>query len=299
MKKIIITGGGTGGHVVPCLAIAENLKNDYEIHYIGSINGIEKEMVKNIPYIKYHEITTCKLIRSFTPKNLAIPFKLLKGYNQSKKLIKQIQPNIIFSKGGYVSVPVVYAGAKFKIPIISHESDLTLGLANKINLKKSKYMCCSFSKTAQDLKNKGVYTGSPIRKQIFLGKKENIENIYKLQNKQSILILGGSLGSKNLNTLIRNNLKTLCEKYNVFHICGKGNKVQSSYENYFQMEFVNNIQDYYKLVDVVISRAGSNVIFELLALNKKMILIPLEKNSRGDQVENAKYFEQKGYAKML
>lgn len=299
MKKIVITGGGTGGHAIPCLAVGEALKNDYEIHFIGSKTGIEKELVKKYPYIIYHEITTCKLIRSLTLKNFTIPFKLFKGFNESKKLLKEILPDVVFSKGGYVSIPVVFASSSLKIPVISHESDLSLGLANRLNLKKSKYMCCSFSTTALKLKNKGIYTGSPIRKQIFKGDKYKIINKYSLDDKPNILILGGSLGSKNLNNIIRNNLSKLCKKYNVFHICGKNNIEYSTFKNYFQFEFVDNIQDFYDAADIVISRAGSNVIFELLALHKPMILIPLEKNSRGDQIENAKYFENKGFAKML
>ena len=299
MKKIVITGGGTGGHAIPCLAVGDALKNDYEIHFIGSSNGIEKELVKKYPNIIYHEITTCKLIRSLTLKNFTIPFKLIKGYKESLKLIKNISPTAVFSKGGYVSVPVVYAASKLKIPVVSHESDYSLGLANKLNAKKSRYMCCSFSDTTKKLKN-GIYTGSPIRKQILFGNKLVIKRKFNIKNdKKNILVLGGSLGSKNLNAMLRSKLDILTKNYNIFHICGKNNVFSTNYENYYQVEFVDNIQDYYDIADLVISRAGSNVLFELLALKKPMILVPLEKNSRGDQLENAKFFENKGFAKML
>ena len=300
MEKIVITGGGTGGHAIPCLAVGEYLKNDYEVHYIGSENGIESKLVKNYPFIKFHIVTTCKFIRSFSLKNLLIPLKLLKGIIESKKILKDISPIAVFSKGGYVSVPVVYSANKLKIPVISHESDLSLGLANKINLTKSKYMCCSFLDTANKIKVKGVYTGSPIRNQIFTGNKNFIIRKYRIINKNpTILVLGGSMGSKNLNSIVRKNLSKITEYYNIIHICGMGNIETINIKNYYQTEFADNIQDYYDMADMVISRAGSNVLFELLSLKKPMLLIPLEKGSRGDQVENAEYFVKYGYAKMI
>ena len=296
MKKIIITGGGTGGHVVPCLAVADGLKDEYIIHYIGSKNGIENQLVKKYPYIIYHSVTTCKLVRGLSPQNLLIPFRLLKGYKESKKIISQIKPDVIFSKGGYVSLPTVYAGNKLKVPIISHESDLSLGLANKLNLSKSKYMCCSFEETTKKIKN-GVFTGSPVRRQIFGGNKDIV--IKKSNGKKNILVLGGSMGSRTLNELVRRNIDTLCSKYNVYHICGKNNLADVNKECYFQYEFVDNIEDFYDAASCVICRGGSNVIFELLSLKKPMLIVPLEKGSRGDQVENAKYFENHGYATMI
>ena len=300
MKKIVFTGGGTGGHIYPNLAIIDDIKQKAEIFYIGS-NGMEKEIIKN-NNISFFEISSCKFKRTFSLSNLLIPFKLLKSISQAKKILKQIKPDIIFSKGGYVSLPVVIAGHSLKIPVISHESDLTLGLANKICLKFSNYMCTSFEKTAEKIGKKGIYTGSPIRKQILNGNKLNAKKLFKNYScNPTILIIGGSLGSKIINNTIFNSLKKLCN-FNIIHLVGKGNytKKYDKFDNYIQLEFSNNMQDLYALSDIVISRAGSNVINEILALKKLNILIPLSKQaSRGDQILNAEYFEELGYSYVI
>lgn len=297
-KTIIITGGGTAGHVTPALALVPTLKNmGYDIHYIGG-SGIEKDIVKKYKDITYHEITCEKLRRSLSLKNLLIPFKVLKGISQSKKIIDDIQPNVIFSKGGYVALPVILAGHCKKIPIIAHESDMSMGLANKIIYKYCEKMCFSFQNTANLYKEKGVYTSSPIRSEIL--------NIAKLPHsnvsgKPTILVFGGSLGARYINIVLRDSLDKL-NTFDIIHIVGKNNidSEYNRYKNYHQFEFVDNIQDYYQKSEFVICRAGSNSINELLYINKPMILIPLPKgNSRGDQVENANYFQQMGYAKVL
>ena len=301
MKTIIITGGGTAGHVTPALALVDTLqKNGYNIHYIGG-NGIEKEIVTKYKNITYHEISCEKLRRSLSLKNLLIPFKVIKGICQTKTIIKEIKPNVIFSKGGFVALPVVIAGHKKHIPIIGHESDMSMGLANKIIYKYCDKMCFSFEKTAQDYTKKGIYTSSPIRKEIFMGNKNKIIDKYHLQDRPTILIFGGSLGARAINEAVRNSLNDL-SKYNILHIVGKNNidKKYDNYKNYHQIDFTNNIQDYFAASDIVICRAGSNSINELLYISKPMILIPLPKgNSRGDQIDNAKYFEKMGYAKVL
>ncbi len=299
-KKIVFCGGGSAGHVMPNLALIENLKNKFsEIHYIGG-SGIEKQILANYPNIIYHQISCEKLRRSLSLKNLLMPFYVLKGYFQSKKLLKQIKPGVVFSKGGFVSVPVVYAAAKLKIPVLSHESDLTLGLANKLIYRKSKIMFTTFKETALG-RNKCIPAGAIIRNEIFNGNKNKIFSKYTLdRNKKTILVVGGSLGAKAINDCIEKCVPTLTKTYNVIHLTGKGKLNNTKAPNYVQVEYTNNIQDFFAAADIVITRAGSGTIFELLALNKKMLLIPLSKKaSRGDQILNAKNFERNGYAKCL
>ena len=293
-KKIVLTGGGTAGHVYPALAVAEKL-SDYEIHYLGG-NGIEKEILKNYPAIVYHEIPAVKLERKLTLKNLLIPFKLCKSIKLTKQTLKEISPNIIFSKGGFVAVPVAIAGKKLKIKIISHESDLSLGLANKIILHFCDKMCTAFQPTTK-ASNKCIYTGQPIRKKIFQGKKLDFGFD---KTKPTLLVVGGSLGAKFLNDIVFENLDELTKIFNVFHICGKNNFKEISHKNYKGVAYAQNIEDFYATADIVMCRAGSGVINELLALEKPMLLIPLSKKcSRGDQIENAKLFNELGYAEKL
>lgn len=297
MKKIVFTGGGTAGHIMPNLAIIEEIKNKAKVYYIGS-NGMEKELVKNYD-IPFYEISSTKLRRSLSFSNLLIPFKLIKAIKKAKQILKEIRPDVIFSKGGYVALPVVFAAKKLKIRVILHESDMTLGLANKLCKNKCETVCTSFEKTAENLKN-GLFTGSPLRSQIFKGNKENAKKLFKnYKNKPTILVVGGSLGSKIINENIRKSLDKLKE-YNIIHLCGKNNLSNIKKNNYVELEFANNIEDLYALSNIVISRAGSNVINEILALNKPNILIPLSKKaSRGDQILNANYFKEKGYSKVI
>ena len=291
MKKIVLTGGGTAGHVYPALALIDRLK-DYEIHYIGG-NGMERDILKKYSNIKYHEIPTVKLERKLTLKNLFIPFKLLRSIKICKKTLKEISPNIVFSKGGFVSVPVAIAASKQKLPIISHESDLSMGLANRIILHYCDVMCTTFEETAK-LNKKCVYTGQPIREKVFHGNKEKF---VLDKTKPTLLVLGGSLGAKFLNNLIFENLDELTKYFNILHICGKNNFQKIAHENYINVAYAEDIENYYAAADIVLARAGSGVINELLALHKPMLLIPLSKKcSRGDQIENAKLFEKLGYA---
>lgn len=295
MKKVLVlTGGGTAGHIYPALAVAQEL-GDFELHYIGG-NGMEKDVLKNYPNIKYHEIPTVKFERKFTFKNLLIPFKLCNSIKKTKQILKEISPNIIFSKGGFVAVPVAIAGKRLGINVISHESDLSFGLANKIILHYCKTMCVTFEQTKNQNK-KCVFTGQPIRKEIFQGKKRDFGFD---RNLPTILVLGGSLGAKFLNDVVFENLDKITQKYNVLHITGKNNFKEIKHKNYKNFAYADHIEDLYASCDIAVARSGSGVINELLCLEKPMLLIPLSKQcSRGDQIENAKLFVKLGYAQML
>jgi len=298
MKKIVLTGGGTAGHIMPHIALIPYLSPHFEIYYLGNKNGMEFELLKDFKNIKFVETQSVKFIRKITLENLLIPFKLFCYIKKTKKILKEIKPDVIFAKGGAVSVPVVYAGKSLKISILAHESDFSLGLANKLILRKCEIMFTSFRDTC--INNKCVYSGSPIRKEIFNGKKENAEKICNFEKTSPVvMIFGGSLGAKRINNFIFQNLNNLSE-FNIIHIVGKGNLNGLKQGNYFQIEYAKNIYDYFALADVVVCRAGSNSIFELLALKKPMILIPLaKKQSRGDQIENAEAFKKYGYAKVI
>jgi UDP-N-acetylglucosamine--N-acetylmuramyl-(pentapeptide) pyrophosphoryl-undecaprenol N-acetylglucosamine transferase len=285
MKTICLTGGGTAGHIMPHLALLPNLQKEFDqIHYIGSVNGMEKDLIEAQKNLPYYGISTVKLVRSFTPKNLLIPFYLLKGVFQAKALLKRIRPNIVFSKGGFVSLPVVLAAFLLRIPVVTHESDITVGLANKIIHKFSKVLCVSFEETYLKVKKRCVYTGSPVRAQILEGNKTIIFEKYHLdKNKQTLLFMGGSLGAKAINHALYACLDDLLKEYNVLHLTGKGNLKEqlSNKKNYVALEFTNQIEHLFAAADCVICRAGSNVLFELLSLKKPMLLIPLsKKNSR-------------------
>lgn len=305
MKKIVFTGGGTAGHVSPNLALIPYfLEDGYEVHYIGSKDGIEKSIVKN-PII-FHEISTGKLRRYFSWQNFIDPFKIIKGYFQSRSILKTIKPTVVFSKGGFVTVPVCYAAKSRKIPVILHESDFTPGLANKLCMKKAQVVCTSFEKTLSYIPdNKGVLTGIPIRRELLKGNKQYARSILKNfdETKSTILFMGGSLGAQAINECVFEIIKELTKTYNVIHITGAGNinKNLTKLEGYHQFAYVTNeFADFLAYSDFVIARSGATSIFELLALKKPMLLIPLPKGaSRGDQLLNAQYFEKCGYAKVL
>lgn len=304
MDKICFTGGGTAGHISPNLALIPYfLEQGYEVHYIGSKTGMEKNMVK--PPVIYHEISTGKLRRYFDLKNFTDPFRIIGGYFQSLSLLKRLKPRIIFSKGGFVSVPVCIAAKHLKIPVILHESDYSTGLANKICTPYCDVICASFETALAGAGNKGVLTGIPIRQELFHGNISYAKSV--LTNfdftKKTVMFMGGSLGAKAINEALRSNLDTVTKRYNVIHICGKGNLDQSleSKAGYMQFEFLSDkLPDFIAVSDFVVSRSGATAIFEFLALNKPMVLIPLPAGaSRGDQLQNAGYFENHGYAHVL
>ena len=305
MKRIVLTGGGTAGHVTPCIALLPALQREgYDIQYIGSYNGMERKLIEeyNIPY---HGISSGKLRRYFDPKNFTDPIKVLKGYFEASRLLKKLKPNIIFSKGGFVSVPVVLAAKKHNIPVIIHESDMTPGLANKIAIPAAKKVCANFPETIKYLPpEKAVLTGTPIRRELFSGNRiKGLDLCGFTSNKPVILIIGGSSGSKAINDAIRGILPTLLQDYQIIHICGKGNLDDkwNRTAGYVQFEYCKEeLSDLLAAADLVISRAGANVICELLALRKPNILIPLPQNSsRGDQILNAESFERQGYSFLL
>ena len=300
MKSIILTGGGSAGHCTPNLALIPRLRNYFDrIYYIGSTAGIEKKLVSDCG-IPYYSISCTKLQRKLTIKNLAIPFRLLKSINDAGKIIDTLKPNVIFSKGGYVSLPVVIAGHKRKIPIIAHESDLTMGLANKISSKYCTKVLTSFDVTAKSIKN-GVFIGSPLRQKLFTIDKEKAINYFEFNNRLPILlIIGGSLGAKAINDVTRLTIDELVKNFNVIHIVGKGNLSDYKNPSYYQTEYMNNVELALNACDICVSRAGSNTIFELLALKKPCLLIPLPKNeSRGDQILNANYFFERNLVSVL
>ncbi|MGN0166059.1 MAG: undecaprenyldiphospho-muramoylpentapeptide beta-N-acetylglucosaminyltransferase [Lachnospiraceae bacterium] len=305
MKKIVLTGGGTAGHVTPNIAMIERLKKEnYEIYYIGSKDGIEKKLIENIG-IPYYGISTGKLRRYFDWKNFTDPFRVIKGFSEAKKLIKEIDPDICFSKGGFVSVPVVLAAKSRKVPVIVHESDMTPGLANKIAIPAATKVCCNFPETVKELPdNKGIYTGTPIRKELFTGSKEaGLKFCGFDDSKPVLLVVGGSTGAKSVNEAVRNCLDELLKKYQIIHLCGKG-KADENYNGisgYIQIEYCDKeMKDMLAAADIVISRAGANAICELLALRKPNILIPLSAaSSRGDQILNAESFKKQGFSIVL
>lgn len=298
-KKIVLTGGGTAGHVYPALAVRENLPKEYEVHYIGG-KGMEKDIIKKEKNITYHEISAVKLERKLTVKNLLIPFKLFSSIKKAKRILKDIKPSVIFSKGGFVALPVVIAGKKLGIPVVSHESDLSMGLANKIILKYCTKMCTAFETTAS-ISEKCVYTGQPIRKKILQGNKNNLSFIDSLDRKKpNLLVVGGSSGAKFLNDKVMENLDNLLKIFNVIHITGKGKFEKVDKPRYVQIEYADNMGDYLNLANIVLSRAGSGAINEFLSLRKPMLLIPLSKEcSRGDQIDNAKLYQKLGWAEMI
>lgn len=295
-KKICFTGGGTLGHVNPNLYLAEELK-DYNLMYIGT-DGIEKETVKKAK-IDFYEIKATKLRRGKFFVNLRVPFELVRAINQAKRILKEQKPDLIVSKGGFVALPVCIAGRKLRIPIISHESDYSFGLANKIILHFSDVMCVNYEHLQNKEKNI-IYTG-PVISSAF--KYSNIKANVKLDidiNKRTILIIGGSSGSKVINQAIWNGLEKLCNMYNVIHIVGKGNMSKHKAINYNQIEMSNNIPYLMSISDLVVGRAGAGVTFECAYMHKPMLLIPLQNGqSRGDQVQNAQYFYQLGCACIL
>ncbi|RGO23018.1 undecaprenyldiphospho-muramoylpentapeptide beta-N-acetylglucosaminyltransferase [Dorea sp. OM02-2LB] len=305
MKRIILTGGGTAGHVTPNIALLPRLKElGYDIQYIGSYNGIEKELIE--PFgIPYHGISSGKLRRYFSMKNFSDPFRVLKGFGEANKLIRDLKPDVIFSKGGFVSVPVVLAGKKNKVPVVIHESDMTPGLANKLSLPSAAKVCCNFPETLEHLPaDKAVLTGSPIRQELLSGNKIAALDLCGFSaDKPVILVIGGSLGSVVVNNAVRLALPELLEQFHVIHLCGKG-KLDASLNNvegYAQFEYIKSeLRDIFALADVVISRAGANAICELLALRKPNLLIPLSANaSRGDQILNARSFERQGFSVVI
>ncbi|HUM84652.1 MAG TPA: undecaprenyldiphospho-muramoylpentapeptide beta-N-acetylglucosaminyltransferase [Lachnospiraceae bacterium] len=305
MKKIVLTGGGTAGHVTPNIALIPRLTAlGYEISYIGSFDGIEKKLIEDYK-IPYYGISTGKFRRYFDLKNLTDPFRVMKGVSDAKKILQDIDPDIVFSKGGFVSVPVVRAAHSLHIPIISHESDITPGLANKLCVPMADLICCNFPETLNDLpKKKAVLTGTPIREELKHGDRNAALAFTGLSGKRPvIMVIGGSLGATPINNSVRAALPELLKDFDVIHLCGKGKLDESlnGTEGYRQYEYIKKeLPDLFALADLVISRAGANAICEISTLHKPNLLIPLSaKASRGDQILNAQSFKRQGFSRVI
>lgn len=305
MKRIILTGGGTAGHVTPNIALLPTLANEgFDIQYIGSYEGMEKALIED-QGIPYHGISSGKLRRYFDWKNFTDPFRVIKGFFEANKLMKELKPDVVFSKGGFVSVPVVMAAGKNHVPAIIHESDMTPGLANKLCFSKAAKICCNFPETVDKLpKGKAVLTGSPIRAELKEGSREAAKSLCGFEDdKPVILSVGGSLGAAGVNKALREALPELTKDFNIVHLCGKGKLDESliGTKGYFQMEYAKDeMKDLFAYCDIIISRAGANAICEFLSLRKPNLLIPLPASaSRGDQILNAKSFVKQGFSMML
>lgn len=305
MKKIILTGGGTAGHVTPNLALLPSLqKEEFEVRYVGSYNGIERRLIEETG-IPYDGISSGKLRRYFDIKNFSDPLRVLKGYAEALKIIKKFKPDVVFSKGGFVAVPVVLAARHHKVPVIIHESDMTPGLANKICIPSAKKVCCNFPETLKYLpEDKAVLTGSPIREELLSGDRlAGLQYTHLSSRLPIILVIGGSLGSVTVNQAVRGILPELLAHFQIIHICGKGNLDESliGKEGYVQYEYVDKpLRHLLAAADLVLSRAGANSICEILALRKPNILIPLSAAaSRGDQILNANSFAKQGFSTVL
>ena len=305
MSKIVMTGGGTAGHVTPNIALFPALKDaGYEISYIGSYTGIEKGLIEK-EGIEYTGISSGKLRRYFDVKNFTDPARVLKGYREARKVLKRVQPDVVFSKGGYVTVPVVFAAKSMDIPVIIHESDLTPGLANKLAIPKATYVCHNFPETAEHLpEGKSRLTGCPIRQELFTGSREAGLTFLGYDGSKAVLmVVGGSTGAQAINECVRESLDELTKTFDIVHLCGK-DKLDTAYEGkpgYKQYEYIaDELSDLFAASDMVISRAGANAICELLALRKPHLLIPLSAAaSRGDQILNAQSFKKQGFSQVL
>ena len=305
MKKILFTGGGSGGHVTLNLGLIPLfLQNGWQVVYIGSKTGIEKEMIAKIKGVKYYAIETGKLRRYLSWENIKDMFKVPVGIFQATKIIFKEKPDIIFSKGGFVSLPVVIGGFLNRRKIFMHESDVTPGLANKLSLPFVHKFFTTFIETKNYVKNKEKveYVGPVLSDRLYNGDKERALDILNFNTEKPIIMfVGGSLGAKSLNRAVEKNIEQILVKYQVIHLCGKGQRSYIMAQGYKQYEFVDaELKDFMAASDVVISRSGSNAIFELWSLKKPMLLVPLPStSSRGEQSLNARSFEKRGFAEII
>ena len=304
MKKIVLTGGGTLGHVTPHLALIPRLKEaGYEIHYIGTENGMEAPKMRAVEGVTYHAVKSGKLRRYHSWQNFTDPFRVIAGAFQSARLMGKIKPDVVFSKGGFVAVPVVFGAWLHRIPVLCHESDLTPGLANKLCKPFASRFATTFPECAEALGRKAEMTGTPLRPELFSGSQEKGLRLLGFDgSKPVLLMMGGSSGAQSVNACLRASLPKLAA-FDVAHICGKGN-LDPSLENtpgYKQIEFLDaDLPDVLACTDLVLSRAGANALCEFQALGRPMLLIPYPKGaSRGDQILNAKSLEKRGLCHVL
>lgn len=305
MKKILFTGGGSAGHVMVNLAlIPRYLQEGWSVDYIGSETGIERQLTEGMKDVRYHAIATGKLRRYLSWQNVKDPFKVIQGVGQAYRIIRKIKPDIVFSKGGFVSVPVVLGAWLNRIPVLIHESDLTPGLANRISIPFASGVCTTFPETAEGVRSgKFRHIGPIVRPELLQGSAQKGRAICGFdRSKPVLMVMGGSLGAKKINETVRAALPELSKHFQIVHLCGK-NGLDRSLEapGYKQFEYVNEeLPHLLAMTEAVVSRAGSNAIFEFLALGKPMLLIPLPKGqSRGDQLLNAESFRKSGYCEVL
>ncbi len=297
MKKIMFCGGGSAGHVIPNMALCEQLKDGYELCYIGT-RGIERDICRSYG-IKFYAFDGVKLVRGKIFENLSAPAKIVKSVKECGDILDEARPDLLFCKGGYVSFPPAVAASKRGIPVLTHESDLTPGLANKLIAKKCRRVLTAFPSTAARLKN-GVYTGAPLRRELFGRDRIMAKRAYGCDLRPTILVFGGGSGSRAINNCLRACAAELCKSYNILHICGRGNAVFADIRGYKQIEYAADMGEIYAAADYAVSRCGANAACELVALRIPALFIPLENGaSRGDQVENAHYFEERGLCRVL
>lgn len=303
MKKILFTGGGSAGHVVPNVALIEELlsRGVADACYMGT-NGIEKGIISGWK-IPYYELECPKLIRgggwAGMRRNLKIPFLFHRAVRQAKEGLLLLQPDVVFSKGGYVALPVVIAASRLRIPCYAHESDFSAGLASRISARFCKKVFTSFPETAKRL-SRGVHSGPPIKRSVFSHTRKEARKLLGLkQMDKVVLVFGGGSGSDAINEAVRKHLKTLLESYVILHVCGQGKRIDCNVKGYRQFEFVADMGALYACADLVVARAGAGTVFEILALKKPALFIPLEGQTRGDQLENAEYFRRKGLCRVL
>jgi UDP-N-acetylglucosamine--N-acetylmuramyl-(pentapeptide) pyrophosphoryl-undecaprenol N-acetylglucosamine transferase len=301
-KVLVMTGGGTAGHVTPNLSMIPQLRvQGWEIHYIGSKTGMERELVGDLAV--YHGISTGKLRRYLDVRNLTDPFKTIGGMFEARALLKDLKASVVFAKGGFVSVPVVLAARSLRIPVVMHESDYTPGLANRIMKPAAQLVCTTFPETAAMLGIKGLHTGTPIRRELLAGDKQAaLRSLGFGPDLPVLLVTGGSQGAQAINEALRGALPRILTRFQIIHLCGKGKAEPSiQYPGYRQIEYASGeMKDYLAACDIILSRAGANSIYEFLALRKPMLLIPLPLSvSRGDQILNAHSFERQGFARVL
>ena len=305
MKKIVLTGGGTLGHVTPHLALIPRLlEAGYEIHYIGTENGMEAPKMRAVSGVTYHAVKSGKLRRYFSWQNFTDPFRVIAGAFQSARLMGKIKPDVVFSKGGFVAVPVVFGAWLHRIPVLCHESDLTPGLANKLCKPFARRFATTFPECSQALGPKAEMTGTPLRPELFSGSREKGLALLGFSGKKPVLLMmGGSSGAQSVNTCLRKTLSRLTPHFDVAHICGKGNldPALDQTAGYRQIEFLDaELPDVLACTDLVLSRAGANALCEFQALGRPMLLIPYPKGaSRGDQILNAQSLEKRGLCRVL
>jgi UDP-N-acetylglucosamine--N-acetylmuramyl-(pentapeptide) pyrophosphoryl-undecaprenol N-acetylglucosamine transferase len=304
-KRIVLTGGGTAGHIAPNIALIPHLKEaGYEIHYIGAKDSLEQQLMQKEEGVCFHSIPVGKLRRYFDWKNFTDPFRVMSGTAQAANLIKKLKPRIVFAKGGFASVPVVYGAKLASVPVVLHESDFTPGLANKICMPMCVKICTAFAETADNLGEKAVYTGLPVREALLSGDRARGLAIAGFKSRRPVLlIMGGSQGAAAINEAVRAAIRQLVARFDIIHLCGPGNlsPVLTGIRGYFQMEYAReDLPHLYAATDVALSRAGAGAIFEFLAMCIPTLLVPLPTEaSRGDQIDNARYFTNLGYVETL